>query len=199
MPAANNIPTDALVKVLTALVKHAPFETAGQAGRALMGCGLVCKAWHEAASQDAVWRALFLRCSPALVRARGILPEPVLARDQSVPEGEGDYFEEPPSSMIARSRYFADSIVSPFRKPDAPRANYRHGSLYRVARHRCNARNRKTECISRQSVLQRDAGRGIQPRRRRQRLRGSHRAPPRGRVEARAPALDLAPKIRLTT
>ena len=79
MPAANTIPTDALVKVLTALVKHAPFETAGQAGRALMGCGLVCKTWQEAASHDAVWRALFLRCSPALVRARdGALPEPVL-------------------------------------------------------------------------------------------------------------------------
>ena len=76
MPAANNIPTDALVKVLTALVKHAPFETAGQAGRALMGCGLVCKTWQEAASHDAVWRALFLRCSPALVRARdGVLCE----------------------------------------------------------------------------------------------------------------------------
>ena len=75
MPAASNIPTDALVKVLTALVKHAPFETAGQAGRALMGCGLVCKTWQEAASHDAVWRALFLRCSPALVRARdGVLP-----------------------------------------------------------------------------------------------------------------------------
>ena len=118
MPAANNIPTDALVKVLTALVKHAPFETAGQAGRALMGCGLVCKTWQEAASHDAVWRALFLRCSPALVRARdGVLPAPVLERDQSIPEGEGDYFEETPPSMIARSRYFADSIVSPFRKP----------------------------------------------------------------------------------
>jgi len=37
-------------KILTALVKHAPFDTASEAGRALLGCGLVSKEWQEASA-----------------------------------------------------------------------------------------------------------------------------------------------------
>ena len=64
------LPADAIGKILTAMVKQCPFDTAGEAGRSLLNCGLVNKTWRDAATHEAVWRALYLRCSPAHVRAR---------------------------------------------------------------------------------------------------------------------------------
>ena len=87
------LPADAIGKILTAMVKQCPFDSAGEAGRSLLNCGLVNKTWRDAATHEAVWRALYLRCSPAHVRARdGPLPAPETApsREEVVPMDEED-------------------------------------------------------------------------------------------------------------
>ncbi len=117
------LPADAIGKILIAMVKQYPFDTAGEAGRSLLNCGLVNKTWREAATREAVWRALYLRCSPAHVRARdGLMPVP---RDSDDAADENSYyrhqdFHETVSSTLTRSRYFADSIVSPYVRPRVP-------------------------------------------------------------------------------
>lgn len=139
------LPGDAIVKILTAMVKQCPFDSAGEAGRSLLNCGLVSKSWHEAATHKAVWRALYLRCSPGHVRARdGAMPVP---RDSDDDANENKYYDSPDffqdgSSILARSRYFADSIVSPFVLPKVPNVLSFHDlfrSRYLAARHAATA------------------------------------------------------------
>ena len=139
------LPADAIGKILTAMVKQCPFDTAGEAGRSLLNCGLVNKTWRDAATHEAVWRALYLRCSPAHVRARdGLMPVP---RDSDDPADENSYYRrqdfwETASCKLMRSRYFWDSIVSPYVRPRVPNVqSFRDlfRSRYLAARHAATA------------------------------------------------------------
>jgi len=136
--AANNLPDFAILEICAALVKHAPFASAAEAGRALLACGLVSKTWNEATSHDDLWRALCFRCSPAVVRATadGPLPAPVTRRT------DHGYDCETSESVRLRSRYFGDAITSMFRVPVTPAvASFRDQFRRRVlaARHAARA------------------------------------------------------------
>ena len=72
MPAANNIPTDALVKVLTALVKHAPFDQ-------------VSIAWRDIDVMQGIGRQIALVDNPYC----NVTPDVVFSHD----EGDSDYEE----------------------------------------------------------------------------------------------------------
>jgi hypothetical protein len=117
--ASDNI----VLLVVTQLALHGEFISAFEAAREIGRFGAVCRAWRESVRNEAVWRALLVRTSPAAICARaGPLPAPVFSATAVGDERDyGDFssLKESLTSKIERSRYFEEAIVSPFREDGA--------------------------------------------------------------------------------
>ena len=134
---ASRAPEITLVKVLTALARYGQFASAASAAREVLNFGLVCKGWLGATKHELVWKTLATRASPAHTRAVAEAMPAVVTETVRDRWDERDVEVMTAASILARSRHFASSVVSPFRAPPVQaasastsfRATFRHRLL----------------------------------------------------------------------
>ena len=134
---ASRAPEITLVKVLTALARYGQFASAASAAREVLSFGLVCKGWLGATKHELVWKTLATRASPAHTRAVAEAMPAYVTETVRDRWDEEDVEVTTAASILARSRHFAASFMSPFLAPPVQaasastsfRATFRHRLL----------------------------------------------------------------------